>query len=238
MDVFSGIAGSRLLGLPLALTIGFVLGASPFTWPVLALATGARAVTDDKPAAARVSPAVAGLGAAIVVVYGALGFAADRLDQVVRVGIGSWTGIAYAGIAVASLVAGAVLLANPALLCRAHANEGRRSQPLRGPFGGFVIGIPVALANCPACAGVITGVALAAGATGSTWYAVAAMTALGLGHALALLVGSVLLLKPFDDIFGVATALQRVGAVLLLGVGIWYAVQASKYGLTVAEPLP
>ncbi len=238
MEVLDGINGPWWLGLPLALVVGFLLGASPFTWPVLALATGARAVTDEGPGTWRPDPAVAGIGLAIVVVYGGLGFFAERLDEVVRVGIGSWTGVVYAGIAVASLVAGGVLLARPALLCRSHAVPGSAGHRLRGHVGGFVVGLPVALANCPACAGIITGVALAAVATGSTAYAVAAMVALGVGHALALLVGSVLLLRPVAELFRVATAVQRAGAVLLLGVGVWYALQASRYGLAIAEPLP
>lgn len=101
-----------------------------------------------------------------------------------------------------------------------------------------MVGVPIALANCPSCAVVITGVALAAGATGSTVYAVAAMTALGLGHAAALVGGSIILLRPFEDGFRLADAVRRTGAVVLILVGAWYALQASRYGLQIAEPLP
>lgn len=229
--ILDGVTG--WLGLPLALAIGLLLGASPFSWPVMAVATGTHAVTDTS-RGRRPSPAVLGLGAAVVVVYAALGLVADRLDAVVRGGIGSWTGPLYAGLAVATIAAGALLLARPALLCRAP--RGRR--PGTTHLGGFLVGVPLALANCPACAGIITGVALAASQTGSTAYAVAAMGALGLGHAAALAVGSTLLVRPVRDLTRVATAVQRVGAVVLLGVGAWYAVQAWRYGLTVAEPLP
>lgn len=243
MDPFGMIGGSWWVGIPAAFMLGLALGVSPFAWPVLALATGARGVTSPgdvqadgpRPWSERLNPAVLGMGLAIVLVYAGLGFATDRLDAVLRVGIGSVAGIVYAVIAVAAVGGGIALLARPAMLC--HVPEQPRRVLARGPVSGFLVGLPLALANCPSCAIVITGVALAAGASGSTAYAVGAMTALGVGHAAALVLGSMALLRPFEQGFRVGGAVRRIGAVVLLGVGVWYAVQASRYGLEIAPPL-
>lgn len=245
MDPFGLVAGEWWVGLPAAFVLGMALGLSPYGWPVIALAIGTKGATapDDEgrtatrglPFHRRVSPAVVGIGAAVVLVYTTLGFVTDRLDAVLRVAIGSVAGIIYASIALLSIGAGAALLARPDLVCRVRRPQ--RARRVDGPLGGFVVGIPIALASCPSCAAVITGVALAAGATGSTSYSVAAMAALGVGHAASLIGGSMVVLRPFEDSFRLAATVRRTGAVVLILVGGWYALQASRYGLSIAEPM-
>ena len=249
MDPFSIVAGGAWwLGPPMAFALGMALGLSPFGWPVLALAIGARGATtpgrDQRVPSAdggtrravdrKLNPTILGMALAVVLVYAALGFVTDRLDAVLRVGIGSVAGILYAVVAVAALCGGVALLYRPALLCR--VTDDRPTTP-RGPIAGFVVGLPLAIVNCPSCAVVLTSVALAAGATGSTTYSVVAMTALGLGHGAALLVGGIVLMRPFEQELRVADTVRRIGAVLLIGVGVWYAVQAYRYGLAIEAPL-
>ena len=86
---------------------------------------------------------------AVVFVYGTLGFLTDRLDAVIRVGIGSVAGILYAVVAVAALGGGVALLYRPALLCRVPDD---RPTTTRGPVVGFLVGLPLAIVNCPSCA--------------------------------------------------------------------------------------
>lgn len=247
MELFDLVAGGAWwIGLPMAFALGMALGISPFGWPVLALVTGARSVSGPAEPERRVSGVraslhqrvgltVTAMALAVVLVYALLGFATDRLDDVLRVGVGSVAGILYAVIAVAAMAGGLTLLFRPSMLC--HVPSATRGRRARGPVVGFLLGVPLAVANCPSCAVVITGVALAAGTTGSTAYAVGAMTMLGLGHAAALVLASALLVRPFEVGARLSDTVRRTGAALLVGVGAWYAFQAWRYGLTVQAPL-
>lgn len=234
MDILGTMESSRWLGLPLAATVGILLGASPLAWPVLAAAVGARAGTSSDTSTRAGRTSVLALGAGITVVYASLGFVTGTLDRVLREGFGAWSGVGYAALALVSIGTGIALLARPGLLC------GRLgSRPVeRGPVGAFLVGLPLGAVNCPACAGVITGVALAAGATGSTLYAVAAMVALGAGHTVALWLASSLLLQPVRVLARDPSTVQRAGAILLLLAGAFYAWQALGTGIDVAPTLP
>lgn len=233
--MFGAIETSWLLGLPVAFVLGVFLGASPLTWPILAAAVGTRAATSDDTSHAAGRNAVLALGAGMTLVYASLGFAASNLDRYIREGLGAWAGITYAALATVAILGGVALLVRPNLLCRVPTGADRAS---RGPVSAFLLGIPLGMVNCPACAGVITGVTVAAATAGSTVYATTAMVVFGLGHTLALWLTSGLLLRPVRVVARHAATVQRAGAVLLVGAGIFYAWQAAGSGLTVGPTLP
>lgn len=235
MDLLGTIEQTWWLGLPVAVLVGVLLGASPLAWPVLAAAVGARAGTSADVRGRSGRTSVLALGSGITVVYASLGFVTGSLDEVLREGFGAWSGVGYIVLAVLCIGTGLLLLARPAILCH---DLTARVRAERGPVGAFLLGLPLGVVNCPACAGVITGVALAAGATGSVAYAVAAMTALGLGHTLALWLASSLLLKPVRVAATRPATVQRAGAVLLVLAGLFYVWQAAGSGVEVAPTLP
>ena len=63
------------------------------------------------------------------------------------------------------------------------------------------------------------------------------MTALGMGHGAALLLGGMLFVRPFERETRLADTVRPIGALVLIGVGVWYAPQAWRYGLVVQSPL-
>lgn len=109
MDLFGTIEDSWLLGLPVAVLLGALLGASPLTWPILAAAVGTRAAASPDTANRSGRTAVLALGAGLTLVYATLGLAAGSLDRFIREVLGAWTGVTYAGLAAVTIVAGAAL---------------------------------------------------------------------------------------------------------------------------------
>jgi hypothetical protein len=84
---------------------------------------------------------------------------------------GAWAGVGYLVLAVATAVGGALLVLRPGVTCRAL------SRPLPGGPASFLVGAALGSVNCPACTGIITGVAVSASAIGSTTYSVVVMAA-------------------------------------------------------------
>jgi cytochrome c biogenesis protein CcdA len=174
---------------------------------------------------------VVALGAGVTVVYASLGFVTGQLERIVRDVMGAWSGVGYVLLAVLAAAAGLALLLRPAGTCRT----------LRRPVGGpalFLLGIPLGIVNCPACAGVITGVAVAAAALGSTAYSVLVMVALGVGHTLALVVVSRLAVNAAQPLLARAVTLQRVGGGLLLATALFFVLQVALRGTSVGPTLP
>jgi cytochrome c biogenesis protein CcdA len=230
VDPFSLIEQWWWAGLPAAVFVGVLLGASPLAWPLLAAAVGigaGAAETDRR----RGTWTLLSLGAGLTVVYASLGFVVGELDRIIREVLGAWTGWGYVTLAVVVGVAGVVMVARPAATCRVLA------RPPTGAPGAFLLGVPLGIINCPACAGVITGVAVSSGVLGSTAYSVAVMTALGVGHTVTLLVVSRLSATTMRPLLG-SLGLQRLGGVLLLGVAGFFVFQASLGGLEVGTRLP
>jgi cytochrome c-type biogenesis protein len=213
-----------------AVAVGVVLGASPPSWPLLVIATGLRTGTDGERRAGS-PPVLLALGAGITVVYASLGLLAGQLDRVVTELFGAWAGAGHLVLAVALALAGAALLWRPAGTCR------RWTSPWRGGPGAFVLGLVLGVVNCPACAGIITGVAVSAGLGGGVGYRVLVMAALGVGHTLALVVVGRLSRNAVREVATVS-ATQRIGGVLLLvaaGVSVARVVAA---GVGVGPVLP
>ena len=230
MDPFSLIEQWWWAGLPAAVLLGVLLGASPLAWPLLAAAVGIGTGASEADRRRGMWTLLA-LGAGLTVVYASLGFVVSELDRIIREVLGAWTGWGYAVLAVAIGLAGAAMVVRPAASCRLLA------RPPTGAPGAFLLGVPLGLINCPACAGVITGVAVSSGVLGSTAYSVAIMTTLGVGHTLTLLVVSRLSATMMRPLVG-SLGLQRFGGVLLLAVAGFFVFQASVGGLEVGTRLP
>jgi cytochrome c-type biogenesis protein len=214
-----------------ALVVGVVLGASPPSWPLLVVATGLRTGTDGERRAGSPSVLLA-LGAGITVVYASLGLLAGQLDRVVTDVFGAWAGAGHLVLAVALAGAGGVMLWRPAGSCRVW------SSPRRGGPGAFALGLVLGVVNCPACAGIITGVAVSAGVHGGVAYRVLVMAALGVGHTAALLLVSRFSRNAFRELSANVSVTQRIGGVLLLaaaGISIARVVAA---GISVGPVLP
>lgn len=230
MDPLSIIEQWWWAGPAAAAVVGVALGASPLAWPILLTAVGAGAGSADSPKA-RPTHVVLGIGAGITLVYAALGLVADQLERVIREVLGAWAGPVGLAVAVLAAVLGGLLLWRPQTTCR------RLARPRAGTASAVPLGVLLGTVSCPACAGVITGVAASASALGSTVYTVGAMAALGAGHTLALLLVSRLSL-------GLAghgrdpRLLPRLGGGMLLLAGAVLAVQATQTGVDVGPTLP
>lgn len=216
-----------------AVAIGVVLGASPLAWPILATAIGVRAGGSQRPSApARPGWAgwtIVGLGAGLTVVYASLGLLSGQLDWS---SARSWAPGRLRRLAIVAAAGGLLLLLRRTTSCRVLA------RPLTGAPAAFLLGVPLGIVNCPACAGVITGVAVSAGVIGSTAYSTLVMAALGVGHTLTLLVVSKLSLNAAGEAIRSATGLQRLGGGLLLLCAVFFAFQASAMGTTIQTTLP
>lgn len=214
-----------------AVAVGVVLGASPLAWPILATAVGVRAgASGDEPRGSAL--VLVAMGAGITVVYASLGFLTGQLERVISEVLGAWSGLGYVALAVSAAGGGLFLLLRPNATCRTL---------VRAPRGGpaaFLVGVMLGVVNCPACAGIITGVAVSAAALGSTTYSVLVMVALGVGHTLTLLLVSRLSLNVVREAAPSATAMQRTGGVLLLLSAAFFVFQIQAGGIAVAPTLP
>jgi cytochrome c biogenesis protein CcdA len=239
VEPFSLIEQWWWAGVPAAVVLGILLGASPLAWPLLATATGLRAGGDAElasagPAAggARASGLVLALGAGVTAVYASLGLVTGQLERVIRDLMGAWSGVGYVLLAAVAAIGGLALLVRPVTSCRVL-----RSRELGGP-GAFALGIPLGIVNCPACAGVITGVAVAAATRGSVAYSVLVMVALGVGHTLALLLVSQLAVGVARPLVRRTETVQRLGGGLLLASAGFFLLQVALRGTTVGPTLP
>lgn len=232
MHPFTLIEQVWWLGPPAAIAIGIVLGASPLAWPLLAAASGVRAGTSEGGDPRTASRSVLLLGLGLTAVYGAVGASSGALERLVREGFGAWSGVGYVALAVLSAAAGVALLWRPTDTCRVLRTS-RRGGPVT-----VLAGVGLGVVNCPACAGVITGVAVSAATLGSVTYAVVVMLALGVGHTLTLVLVSRLSLNPVRELARGTGTLQRIGGGLLVASAGWFTFQAVLGGVTVATPLP
>jgi cytochrome c biogenesis protein CcdA len=216
-------------GIPAAVVVGILLGASPLAWPILATAVGVRAGASDKHDARPMATLLA-LGAGITVVYASLGLLTGQLDRIIREVLGAWAGIGYLTLAGLAAVGGLLMVAKPSATCRVL------SRPPSGAPAAFLVGVPLGIVNCPACAGVITGAAVSAGALGSPAYSVAIMAALGVGHTLTLLFVSRLSLNAVGAMARSTATIQRVGGALLLLSAAFFLFQGTTLG-TGTDPM-
>ena len=230
MDPFSVIEQWWWAGPIAAVLLGVLLGANPLAWPLLTAAVGIGAGAGEADRRAGTWTLLS-LGAGLTVVYASLGLVVGQLDRIIREVLGAWSGVGYVVLAVLIGVGGAVMVLRPAASCRVIA------RPPTGAPGAFLVGVPLALLNCPACAGLITGVAVSSGVLGSTAYSVLIMAALGVGHTLTLLVVSRLARTTLRPVLG-SVGMQRLGGVLLLAVAGFFVLQASLGGTEVGATLP
>jgi cytochrome c biogenesis protein CcdA len=214
-----------------AVVVGVVLGASPLAWPILATALGVRAGTTEH-GSGRSTRLLLTLGAGITTVYAALGLLTGQLERVISEVLGAWSGVGYVVLAVAAGAGGVLLLWRPTATCRTL------SHPPRGTPASFLVGVALGVVNCPACAGIITGVAVSAAAIGNTAYSVLVMVALGVGHTVTLLLVSRLSLNVVREAARSVTAIQRTGGALLLLSAGFFVFQAAAGGTAVAPTLP
>ncbi len=231
MHPFSLIEQFWWAGLPAALLVGIVLGGSPLAWPILATAVGLRAGTDEASARRTPWPLVA-LGGGITLVYALLGLLTGQLEWVINEVLGAWSGIGYIVLALGAGTGGLLLLLRPTVTC------GVLRRPASGTPAALALGVPLGIVNCPACAGIITGVAVSAGMLGSTVYSVLVMVALGVGHTLTLIVLSGLSLNVAREGLRTTTAIKRLGGVLLLAGAAFFLFQANLRGLSVSQTMP
>jgi cytochrome c biogenesis protein CcdA len=245
VEPFSLIEDLWWAGVPAAILVGILLGASPLAWPLLATAAGLRAggAGEREPAAGRgrdaissggrrASALVLALGAGVTTVYASLGLVTGQLERVIRDLMGAWSGVGYVLLAVVAALGGIALLVRPSASCRVL-----RTREVGGP-AAFALGIPLGIVNCPACAGVITGVAVAAATRGSVVYSVVVMAALGVGHTIALLGVSRLAVGAARPLVRRVETVQRIGGVLLLGSAGYFLFQVALRGTTVGPTLP
>ncbi len=214
-------------GIPVALFAGALLAINPLALPMLgtALALTTSGEAGAKGAGLRMSAA---FGAGMTVVYTAVGFAAGQVDELTTTFLRPYSGIGYVVLGVALIGIGGFLLARQKAFCSACALPTRKNPTL---LGAFVAGIPGGFVNCPACAGIVLGIAAASATVGNPAYSAAVMFSLGAGHAVMLTalmwwaVGKRTISASF------LRFLRPFGAVLLLGAGVYFLWLAQANGL-------
>lgn len=227
MDAFGILEQVWWLGVPTALVIGIMLGLNPLALPILgtAVALGSTGEVGAKGAGVRVTAA---FGAGMVVVYTLVGLFAGRVDAVTDGILRPYAGIGYAVLGLILLALGAFVLTRPTSFCSACALPLRRNPTV---FGAFLAGIPGGFVNCPACAGIVLGVASSSATLGNPLYSGAVMLALGAGHA-AVLTGLVWLItskrSPSPRLLRM---LRRGVGVLLVGMAVYFFWLAHLQGL-------
>lgn len=227
MDAFGILEQTWWLGIPTALIIGILLGLNPLALPILgtAVALGSTGEVGAKGAGVRVTAA---FGAGMVVVYTLVGLFAGRVDAVTDGILRPYAGIGYLVLAAVLFALGVFLLVRPASFCAACALPVKRNPTV---LGAFLAGIPGGFVNCPACAGIVLGVASSSATLGSPVYSGAVMLALGVGHA-AVLTGLVWLItngrSPSPQLLRV---LRRGAGVLLVGMAVYFVWLAQLQGL-------
>lgn len=215
------------LGIPTALFAGALLAINPLALPMLGTAF-ALATTGEAGAKGAGVRMTAAFGAGMVVVYTAVGFAAGQVDKVTTKFLRPYSGIGYVVLGIVLIGIGGFLLARQKTFCSACALPTRRNPTL---LGAFLAGIPGGFVNCPACAGIVLGIAAASATVGNPAYSAAVMFGLGAGHAVMLTalmwwaVGKRTISTSFIRF------LRPFSAVLLLGVGLYFLWLAKINGL-------
>lgn len=210
--------------------VGVVLAVSPLAWP-MAVATVATGVASSDDGRVPWRPVVA-VGAGITMVYVVLGLAVGAIDALVRDVLGATAGVVLAVLAALAVIGGLVLVVRPLTACRTRRLRPRGSSGAAVAFGALLTAV-----TCPACAGIVTGVAVSAAAGWGAASAGLAMLGLGVGHTLALVLLA-RLVHPFTVSTRHLHTAQRVAGIALVAVGLFFAWQATSTGLTVGPTLP
>lgn len=227
MDPFSLIANVWWLGLPIALIMGALLTANPAAWPILGTAVGMGA-TGELSAPRGGLKLVSAFGAGIVIVYTSVGIFAGAIDALTERFLRPYAGIGYLILGGTLAAIAAFLLIRPASFCAACARSATRSSTLAG---AFLAGIPAGFVNCPACSGVILGVAASAAELGSGLYSTAVMASLGIGHAAVLVGVSYLMVKGWSPPTRWIATARKVSAAALLMLAAYFFYLAWAQGL-------
>lgn len=227
MDPFSLIANVWWLGLPVALIMGALLTANPGALPVLgtALSIGASGELSAPRGGLKL---VSAFGAGIVMVYTLVGIFAGALDALTERFLRPYAGIGYLILAAALVAIAAYLLVRPVSFCAACARTVPRSSTVAG---AFLAGLPAGFVNCPACAGIILGVAASATELGSGLYSTAIMAFLGIGHAAVLVALAFLLTKGWSVPTRWIAAGRKISAAVLLMLAGYFLYLAWGQGL-------
>lgn len=227
MDPFSLIETYWWAGVPVALLMGVMLTINPLALPVLGTAIGigtAGSVADRN----RTVPLAAAFGAGLLLVYTVVGILASRIDALVESVFKPWAGWGYLVIGIILAVFGGALLLRPSAFCLACAKPAKRNPTL---MGAFVAGIPAGFVNCPACAGIVTGVAAASAMIGNPLYSTAVMFSFGAGHAVALVTLAWLVTRHVSPSARLLRILRPVVAVAFFAGGAWFLWAALGWGL-------
>lgn len=227
MDPFGLIENTWWLGIPVALVLGVLLGANPAALPIVGTAVGLGSAGALAARGGAIKVAAA-FGMGMVVVYTAVGVVASRIDDLTESVLRPYAGIGYLVLGV--LIAGFALflLLRPSSFCSACALPARKNATM---LGAFFAGIPAGLVNCPACSGVVIGVAASAATFGNAIYSTVVMLALGIGHAGVLVALVWFLTKGWSPPEHKLRIAQRVAAVFLLAVAGYFFYLSSLQGL-------
>lgn len=225
-DPLSMIGEFWWAGVPVALLMGVLLGASPSALPVLGMAVGVGATGELGSRGAGVKQAAA-FGAGLAVVYGFVGFFVGRLDQVAEEIMRPYGGIAYLALGVMLAGLGVFMGLRPKQFCARCAVPARRNLTV---MGAFAAGIPAGFVNCPACAGIVFGVAASAATLGPI-YAGIVMLSLGVGHLLLLVALAWWVTKGWSPSPKMLLRLQRLGAIMLIALAVYFVRSALVVGL-------
>ncbi|MGH2759291.1 MAG: cytochrome c biogenesis protein CcdA, partial [Actinomycetota bacterium] len=214
------------LGIPTGLFAGVLLALNPLALPMLGtvFALGSTGELGAKGAGVRMTAA---FGAGMVVVYTGVGVVAGQVDVVTNTFLRPYSGIGYLVLGVVLVAIAAFVLTRPSAFCAACELPARRSPT---HIGAFFAGIPAGLVNCPACAGIVLGIAASAATFGNPFYSAAVMFALGLGHA-AMLTALMWWLVGKRALDRVARFLRPAGAVMLAGIAVYFFWLAKINGL-------
>lgn len=218
MDVFELIEQQWYLGVPAGFFLGVLLGVNPLALPMLgtAVALGGSGELGARGAGVRVAAA---FGAGMVVAYTALGVVAGRVDQVNRAVFRPYASVGYIVLATVLLGVAAFLLLRPSAFCAACAKPAKRNPTM---LGAFLAGIPGGFVNCPACAGVVLGVAASAAVLGNPFYSSTVMFALGVGHAAVLTGLAWLITRNRRFSLGWLSGLRVVAALVLVAIAAYF----------------
>lgn len=207
--------------------MGALLSANPAALPILGtfIGFGSAGALAARGGAVKVAAA---FGAGMVVVYTAVGIVAGRIDDLTESILRPYSGIGYLVLGILISGFALFLLVRPSSFCAACAMPTRRNVTA---LGAFLAGIPAGLVNCPACAGVVIGVAASAAAFGNTIYSALVMFAFGIGHA-GLLVGLVWLFMNGWRLNPRALRIsQRLTSLFLLGIAAYLFYLSAIQGL-------
>jgi cytochrome c biogenesis protein CcdA len=218
MDPFALIESVWWAGIPVAFLMGLFLGANPAALPVLGVGVGLSSAESVSKTKKRMTLVLA-FAAGLVLVYALVGLGAARIDALTESLLRPRAGIAYLVLAALLGVYGAFLLIRPQSFCAFCAGHRSRNVTVGG---AFLAGLPAGFVNCPACAGIVTGVAGSSVVLGSPLYSIAVMLALGLGHALVVVAAALFLTKGWNPEGRRARLAQRTVGAALIGLAAYF----------------